>query len=72
MKKFQSLGRNLSKEEQKRIMGGVVAGDNCNTYCGEGSGVVCNTGKCGYCVDAGNGQNPTKPGGDKMCALFPE
>lgn len=68
MKKFESLGRSLSKEEQKKVMGGLSEpNDNtCNAYCGTGSNVTC-SGKCPRCEDAGNGANPNKPGGDKMC-----
>ena len=57
----------LSRAEMKNIMAGSGA-DGCgdaDTYCGAGSGVTCCTGYT--CQDAGNGQNPNVPGGDKMC-----
>ena len=55
MKKLESLGRSLSKEEQKRIMGGLVlpdeGGSGCktNTTCGKwvgGSGGHWEAGTC--------------------------
>lgn len=41
MKKFENLGRMLSKEEQKMILGGDAPeggsnGGYCNCYCGDG------------------------------------
>ena len=67
MKKFENLGRTLSKAEQRKILGGAEPKDNsCNTYCGSGSGVTC-TDTCTNSVDAGNGSNPNVPGGDKLC-----
>lgn len=68
MNNFKSLGRKLSKEEQKKISGGFDNPDcgTANTYCGSGSGVTCCKGLT--CQDAGNGQNPNIPGGDKLCA----
>jgi hypothetical protein len=49
MKKFQGLGKNLSKLEQKNIMGGLGGGTFCSdgtacTYRESGTGMV--TGKC--------------------------
>ena len=62
-----SLGRSLSKEDQKKVMGGVRDDSNtCNAYCGSGSNVTC-SGKCPSCENAGNGANPNVPGGDKLC-----
>lgn len=78
MKKFEQLGRSLSRDEMKNVLGGSDAmsleggGSNCNVYCGQGAHVNCSTGECKFCVNAGNGQNPTIPGGDKLCAMFPE
>lgn len=75
MNKFKSLGRMLSKEEQKKIKGGDgevggLGGDyDCgsgDTYCGSGSGVTCCTGYT--CQDAGNASDPYVKGGDKICA----
>lgn len=71
------LGRSLSKEEMKKVLGGgdseTIEGDgsNCNVYCGRGANVNCGYDECNHCVDAGNGQTPTTPGGDKMCAMLP-
>ena len=73
MKNLESLGRSLSKAEQKRIMGGDGEVQNpdgdcgtANTYCGEGSGVTCCSGRT--CQPALNGSNPYVKGGDKLCA----
>ena len=47
MKKFQNLGRSLSKDEQKRIMGGdekVLDGFSCECANGKSAGMVsCDT-----------------------------
>jgi hypothetical protein len=56
----------LSRTEMKSIMAGSGPGDSCNVYCGSGSGYTC-SGTCSSCEDAGNGQNPKVPGGDKLC-----
>jgi len=59
--------KSLTRNEMKKIMAG--SGGNCgtvDTYCGAGSGVICCQGLT--CEDAGNGQNPNVPGGDKLCA----
>lgn len=70
--------KKLSKEEMKKIIGGETKpnycgssdpGGCCNVYCGTGSGQKC-IGNCGICADAGNGQNPGVPGGDKLCVRF--
>lgn len=70
--------KKMTKEEMKKVMGGVEKGDYCgsdklngccNTYCGTGSGVTCK-GTCGSCVPAGNGTNPNTKGGDKLCVQF--
>jgi hypothetical protein len=71
MKKLQTLGKVLSRHEQKKILGGddysSAPGDYCNVYCGSGSNITCK-GTCSNCVDAGNGANPYVAGGDKLCA----
>ena len=67
MKKVASLGRSLSRDEMKHVLGGDAIEDNsCNVYCGDGANYTCNK-VCLSCEDAGNGSNPNKPGGDKMC-----
>ncbi len=33
MKKFENLGRRLSKEDQKKIKGGDATGQTCSTVC---------------------------------------
>lgn len=64
----------LLKEEMKKILGGYVAPDTCNWYCGKGSNQKCDTEsgphKCPYCVDAGNGKG-SGPGEDKLCSTNP-
>lgn len=59
--------KQLSKGEMKKVMGGKISPTNqCNVYCGTGSGGSCDT-TCPSCVDAGNGKG-TGPGQDKLCA----
>ncbi len=59
----------LSRAEMKNIMagsGGGGGGNQCNVYCGTGSGQSCDS-TCPNCVDAGNGAG-TGQGQDKLCA----
>jgi hypothetical protein len=45
MNKFKNLGQVLSKEMQKKIMGGINGGDDDSATC-KGEGEKCITGKC--------------------------
>lgn len=80
MKRIKNFGiafsnsTQLTRQQMKKVMGGQEASttqsaDSCNAYCGDGSGYTC-SGKCSTCDDAGNGQNPNVPGGDKLCVQF--
>lgn len=44
MKKFESLGRKLTKKEQKNITGGVL--DTCSITCSTGYYACCCAGDC--------------------------
>lgn len=52
MKKFEKLGKMLSKGEQKKIMGGTLDAGQCGTNCDKTCQVTCNgtkvDGTCGF------------------------
>ena len=56
MKKFEQLGRSLSKQEQKEVMGGMVAlsdGGQCGINCNLSCSLDCPNGKtAGTCFTA--------------------
>ncbi len=78
MKKFENLGRKLSKEEQKKIIGGNYGGDYCAlVYCYNSSHVELGTIYAmrstvetwlTQCINAGCSSTTTTSGSDCSCS----
>jgi len=61
MKKFENLGRMLSKEEQKRIMGGDPPGEGqCGETCSDTTVCTQPNGENGHCHKPDTGPNAGK------------
>ena len=58
MKKFENLGRSLSKQEQKRIMGGTEGQAPCSVTCNTGYYACCYSNNGYQCNCVKNGDQP--------------
>lgn len=62
MKKFENLGKKISKNEQKNIKGGLLddGGGQCGTACADTTACTTSGGHSGHCHMPTSGSNAGK------------